>query len=119
MSIAVAVLSYVLIKGTPESRMSDTGAQRFDWSGFIAFIIAMVAVNLVIGQGSALGWLSPVVIGLSIVFAVAAVVFQGGIGQPCRLRRSVAISKQELQRSNSLQFPAQWRGRDAAGCRSP
>jgi len=35
----------------------------------------MVAVNLVIGQGSALGWLSRMVIGLSIAFAVAAAVF--------------------------------------------
>jgi DHA2 family multidrug resistance protein-like MFS transporter len=35
----------------------------------------MVAVNLVIGQGSALGWLSPIVIGLTIVFAIAAAVF--------------------------------------------
>jgi DHA2 family multidrug resistance protein-like MFS transporter len=75
MSIAVAALSYLLIKGTPESRMPDAAHRRFDWAGFIAFIIAMVTVNVVIGQGSALGWLSPMVIGLSIVFAVAAAVF--------------------------------------------
>jgi DHA2 family multidrug resistance protein-like MFS transporter len=75
MSIAVAMLSYLLIKGTPESRMPDAEHRRFDWAGFIAFIIAMVTVNVVIGQGSALGWLSPMVIGLSIVFAVAAAVF--------------------------------------------
>ena len=75
MSIAVAALSYLLIKGTPESRMPDAEHRPFDWAGFIAFIIAMVAVNIVIGQGSALGWLSPIVIGLSIVFAVAAAVF--------------------------------------------
>ena len=75
MSIAVAGLSYLLIKGTPESRMPDAEHRQFDWAGFIAFIIAMVALNIVIGQGSALGWLSPMVIGLSIVFAVAAVVF--------------------------------------------
>ena len=49
----------------------------------------MVAVNIVIGQGSALGWLSPTVIGLSAVFVVAASVFlQGGIGQPRQLCRS-------------------------------
>jgi MFS transporter, DHA2 family, multidrug resistance protein len=34
-----------------------------------------VALNVVIGQGSALGWLSPPVIGLLIVFLVAATVF--------------------------------------------
>jgi len=33
MSIAVAVLSYFLIKGTPESRMPDAGHSRFDWTG--------------------------------------------------------------------------------------
>ena len=52
-------LSYLLIKGTPESRMPDAEHRPFDWAGFTAFIIAMVAVNIVIGQGSALGWLSP------------------------------------------------------------
>lgn len=75
MSIAVAALSYLLIKGTPESRMPDAEHRRFDGTGFIAFIIAMVTVNLVIGQGSALGWLSPTVIGLGIVFVVAAAAF--------------------------------------------
>src|SRR5947209_6441699 len=39
MSIAVAALSYLLIKGTPESRMPDAEHRRFDWIGFIAFII--------------------------------------------------------------------------------
>lgn len=75
MSIGVAVLSYFLIRGTPESRMSDEEHKPFDWAGFIAFIIAMVALNIVIGQGSALGWLSPTVIGLSIVFLIAATAF--------------------------------------------
>jgi DHA2 family multidrug resistance protein-like MFS transporter len=75
MSIAVAGLSYFLIKGTPESRMLDAEHRRFDWAGFIAFIVAMVASNIVIGQGPALGWLSPMVIGLSIVLAGAAAVF--------------------------------------------
>jgi MFS transporter, DHA2 family, multidrug resistance protein len=75
MSIAVAVVSYFLIKGTPESRMSDRERGRFDWLGFVGFIVGMVALNVVIGQGSALGWLSPPVIGLLIVFLVAATVF--------------------------------------------
>src|ERR1041385_8928238 len=49
--------------------------RRFDWFGFTSFIIAMVAVNIVIGQGSALGWLNPVVITLALVFVLAAAVF--------------------------------------------
>ncbi len=35
----------------------------------------MVAVNIVIGQGAALGWLSPAIVMMSVVFVIAAVVF--------------------------------------------
>ena len=75
MSILVAVMSFLLLRGAPESKVASAEGRRFDWYGFIAFIIAMVAVNIVIGQGSALGWLNPVVIALAVVFVVAAVVF--------------------------------------------
>jgi DHA2 family multidrug resistance protein-like MFS transporter len=75
MSIVVAILSFALLRGAPESRATSTEKRRFDWYGFTAFIVAMVAVNIVIGQGSALGWLNPVVIALAVVFVLAAVVF--------------------------------------------
>jgi DHA2 family multidrug resistance protein-like MFS transporter len=75
MSIAVAVVSFLLLRGAPESKVASAESRRFDWPGFISFIIAMVAVNVVIGQGPALGWLSPVVIALAVVFILAAVVF--------------------------------------------
>ena len=75
MSIIVSVVSFLLLRGAPESKVSSPEKRRFDWFGFTSFIIAMVAVNIVIGQGSALGWLNPVVITLAAVFIVAAVVF--------------------------------------------
>src|SRR5689334_18578171 len=75
MSIVVAAISFVLLRGAPESKAASPEKRRFDWYGFISFIISMVAVNIVIGQGSALGWLNPVVITLAVVFVVAAVVF--------------------------------------------
>lgn len=75
MSIIVAVVSFLLLRDAPESKGAATQKARFDWYGFISFIIAMVAVNILIGQGTALGWLSPVVIALAIVFIVGAVVF--------------------------------------------
>ena len=75
MSILVAVISFLLLRGAPESKVASAEGRRFDWYGFIAFIISMVALNIVIGQGSALGWLSPVVITLVVIFVVAAVVF--------------------------------------------
>jgi DHA2 family multidrug resistance protein-like MFS transporter len=48
---------------------------RFDWYGFMAFTIGMVAVNVVIGQGAVLGWQSPTVVVLTVLFVVAAVIF--------------------------------------------
>lgn len=75
MSIAVAVVSFLLLRGAPESRAESMESHTFDWYGFTAFIVAMVAVNIVIGQGPALGWLSPVVIALAVIFIVAAIVF--------------------------------------------
>lgn len=75
MSILVAVVSFLLLRGAPESKVEATERRSFDWLGFTSFIISMVAVNIVIGQGSALGWLNPVVIALAVVFVVAAIVF--------------------------------------------
>ena len=75
MSILIALLSFVLLRGTPESKVTTTKKRSFDWYGFTSFIISMVAVNIVIGQGSALGWSNPVTIALAVVFVLAAVVF--------------------------------------------
>jgi DHA2 family multidrug resistance protein-like MFS transporter len=75
MSIIVSAVSFLLLRGAPESKVTSPVKGRFDWYGFTSFIISMVAVNIVIGQGSALGWLNPVVITLAVIFVLAAVVF--------------------------------------------
>lgn len=75
MSILVAVISFLLLRGAPESKVTAQEKRSFDWYGFMSFIIAMVAVNIVIGQGSALGWSNPLVITLAVVFVVAVLVF--------------------------------------------
>lgn len=75
MSIAVAIASFLLIWGTPESKVETVERKPFDWFGLITFIVAMVAVNVVIGQGSALGWSSPTVLLLTALFVVSAVAF--------------------------------------------
>ena len=74
-SILVAVASFLLIKGTPESKAVTDSKGGFDWLGFSAFLTAMVAVNIVIGQGTALGWTHPLIIGLAVVFIAAALLF--------------------------------------------
>jgi DHA2 family multidrug resistance protein-like MFS transporter len=75
MSIAVAIASFLLIWGTPESKVETVERKPFDWFGLITFIVAMVALNVVIGQGSALGWSSPTVLLLTALFVVSAVAF--------------------------------------------
>ena len=75
MSIVVAAVSFLLLRGAPESKGAATKKRRFDWYGFTAFIVSMVAVNIIIGQGTALGWLNPLVITLAVVFVLSTVVF--------------------------------------------
>src|ERR1051325_8467781 len=69
-SIVVAVLALYLIRDTPDSRVADTGTHhRFDWSGLLAFVAAMLAINLFISQGPKLGWFSGASLGLVVAFA--------------------------------------------------
>jgi DHA2 family multidrug resistance protein-like MFS transporter len=75
MSIAVAIASVLLLRGTPESKAEATARRAFDWAGLIAFVATMVALNIVIGQGAALGWMSPTVIMLTVVFLVSIIAF--------------------------------------------
>lgn len=76
MSIVISIISYLLMRSTPESKVEQTGERHnFDWSGLIAFMISMVSINVVIGQGSKLGWTSNLIIGLSVVFIIAVSVF--------------------------------------------
>jgi DHA2 family multidrug resistance protein-like MFS transporter len=99
MSIAVALVSFLLIKGTPESRETSTNKQRFDWLGLAAFIVAMVALNVVIGQGAALGWLSPIVLTMLALFVIAGITF----------------FRVELSRTNSFVDLALFRNKTYAG----
>lgn len=75
MSIVVAVVSYLLIRGTPESKSTAPDNKAFDWAGLIVFIIAMLAINIVIGQGGALGWLSPTILAGIAIFIIFTFIF--------------------------------------------
>jgi MFS transporter, DHA2 family, multidrug resistance protein len=74
-SIVVAIISYLLIRGTPESKSTSTSEKSFDWAGLVSFIIAMLALNIVIGQGAGLGWLSPAILIGCAIFILSAIVF--------------------------------------------
>jgi len=75
MSIVVASASLLLIRGTPESKAESPSHGSFDWTGVTAFVVAMVSLNILIGQASTWGWLSRAVLMLAAVFVVSIIVF--------------------------------------------
>src|ERR1041385_5660517 len=74
-TIVTALASVILIRGTPESKVVGREPAAFDWAGLIAFVIAMVTLNVVISQGASTGWLSPRVIISSVVCVISAIAF--------------------------------------------
>lgn len=75
-SIAVAVFSFFLINGTPESKNPPSDENKsFDYAGILTFMTGMVAINIVIGQGARIGWSSPVILGLAALAVVALSAF--------------------------------------------
>lgn len=74
-SIGVAIFSFLLLQGTPESKNIDSTTKRFDIPGILTFILGMVALNLFLGQGSSLGWMSPVTLGLIAVAVFSLIAF--------------------------------------------
>ena len=78
-SIIFAVLAMWLIKDVPESKAETTGKFKFDYGGLAIFIVAMLAINIVITQGSELGWTSAITLilaGVSIVGIIAFVRYE-------------------------------------------
>ena len=73
-SIAVSVVSIVMILGTPESRVA-TARTGFDVIGLIVFMITILALMIVLIFGKQLGWGSPTVLALGLVAVVGTTVF--------------------------------------------
>lgn len=75
-SIFIALGGFILISGTPESKNpSDDNHQGFDFTGVFTFMIGMVAINIVIGQGAGMGWSSPIILSLTALAVVMLFAF--------------------------------------------
>ncbi len=74
-SIVFAVLAMLLIKDVPESKVENANPAKFDYSGLVAFIITMLALNLVITRGADFGWTSLLTLGLIAVTVIGIIVF--------------------------------------------
>ncbi|WP_421956431.1 MFS transporter [Polaromonas sp.] len=63
-AIAVSVLGLWMMRGAPESKAEAKGAYKFDLPGVLAFMVTMVALQVLVTQGDKLGWSSPMGLGL-------------------------------------------------------
>ena len=74
-SIIVAVLSMLLIKGTPETKSEVTNTHKFDVAGLIVLVVMLLSLNVVITKGAALGYTSLWFFGLIAIVIVAFFIF--------------------------------------------
>ncbi|MDU0420781.1 MFS transporter [Staphylococcus simulans] len=77
-SIIVAILAMILIRHTPEtkaSRDSDVRSHKFDVVGLVVLAIMMLSLNVIITQTSHFGFLSPLILSLTVVFIVSVIFF--------------------------------------------
>ncbi|WP_369045569.1 MFS transporter [Sinomonas sp. P10A9] len=69
-SIVISVISILLMWGTPESKVAQTGRFTLDVPGIGVFMVSMLALMIVLIFGSKIGWGSPITIVLVIVAVV-------------------------------------------------
>ena len=74
-SIIFTLLSMFLIKDVPESKAKQSNSSKFDFSGFVIFILVMVALNVVITRGDDFGWTSPISLTLMAVTVIGGWIF--------------------------------------------
>ncbi|XCB29168.1 MFS transporter [Arcanobacterium hippocoleae] len=55
-SIAISVVSFLMIFGTPEDRVESAERKGFDYLGLVTFIAATLSLMIVLLYGSKLGW---------------------------------------------------------------
>jgi DHA2 family multidrug resistance protein-like MFS transporter len=79
-SVVVAIIGLMLIHGTPESKAESRPNYKFDFAGVICFMIAMVALEIVVTQGNKLGWTSAyalILVAVTVIFGILFVRIEG------------------------------------------
>lgn len=71
-SAAISVLGFLMVRGTPESKVEQTGEKRNqDIGGILTFVVAMIALQVLVSKGGELGWASTasfVLMGIVLLF---------------------------------------------------
>lgn len=74
-SIIVSIISAILLLGTPESVAETKENAKFDTLGLVLFVVSMLALNIVVSNGSSMGWTNIKTILLLLVVIVGIVLF--------------------------------------------
>ena len=74
-AIAVSILGLWLMRGTPENKADTRGDYRFDLPGVLSFMVAMLALQVLVTQGNQLGWTSPLGLGLLAATVIMGLLF--------------------------------------------
>lgn len=74
-SIVVSIVAFLMIMGTPESKVEQAKGKKFDILGLALFIIGTLAMMIVLLFGGTLGWASPLTIALAVIAIAAYAVF--------------------------------------------
>ena len=74
-SIVVSLIGLAMIKGTPESKAEAKADYKFDLAGLLTFMVAMVALQIVVTQGNKMGWTSPLIMTLGAVAVIFGTLF--------------------------------------------
>lgn len=75
-SALISVIGMWMIKDTPESKALQSGEKKkLDIAGIITFMIVMIALQVLVSQGSQLGWTSAISLILAAVIIVFGIAF--------------------------------------------
>lgn len=73
-SAAISVIGLLMIKGTPESKGDQSNNKKLDIVGILAFMITMIALQVLVSKGSEFGWTSMtslVLVAVTLLFGVS------------------------------------------------
>lgn len=73
-SAAISVVGFIMVKGTPESKAEQSGDKKLDIAGIFAFMITMIALQVLVSKGSEFGWMSIAslaLIAITLIFGIA------------------------------------------------
>lgn len=81
-SAAISLIGFLMVKGTPESKAEDTDKNnKLDIPGIFAFMVTMIALQVLVSKGSEFGWTSSISIalmGVTLIFGIAFIRIENG-----------------------------------------